>query len=441
MKEGIVRMSPGDGKLVFEASGEFKKFIVMAGITGEAMGSVKHRELGNGLYEISDFNNGVDYQLQLKKSNNEVSYIRFFRCGKYPGTVVNYIHPEDKTFYPAGMCPASPSIVKTSEGRLIVSHDIFYRDYAQNITKTFYSDDNGVSWHYLSGIEGCFWGKLFIHKNRLYILGHLHEYGDLVLYEAVEEGLAWEKACTVIKGGNKYTGGPHKSAMPITEYNGRLWTAIDFGSWNLGGHESGVVSVSIDDDITEASNWTISSFLKYDSGWEGTPKGKSTGCIEGNIVIKPDGQLINFLRFGIDSCEPNYGKALYLNIDKDNPEAMPSFGNVVDFHGNHTKFCIYYNGKTKKHWTIVNKADHKKPKRRNELALMSSSDLNNWEIEKILVDYEHTDWYENSEKTGLQYVDFLFNGDYIFYVARTAINGALNYHDSNCITFHVVQYI
>lgn len=276
------------------------------------------------------------------------------------------------------------------------------------------------------------------YKNKVYILGNLHEYGDLVLYELNMITHEWLKACTVLAGGNKFTGGPHKAAIPVIEFNDRIWTAVEFGSWHNGGHSCGIVSAT--KDITKACNWIVSEFLDYDPKWPGVPTGKSTGCIEGNIVLLPDGRLVDFLRFGIDRCNPNYGKALYLNIDYRNPEALPEFGKVVDFHGNHSKFCIYFNEETKKYWTIVNKADSNKSKRRNELILMSSKDVEIWEIEKTLIDYEHTGWHEDHNKVGFQYVDFLFSKDYIFYVSRTALNGAINYHDSNCITFHTTKF-
>ncbi len=434
----ITRMSPGERRIIFEVTddmGEFEAFISFAGGVFE---KVKYKKINKTTFEIAGLENGIDYIIELRAVGGGKMLPRPFRCGSYPGTVVNYIHPDDKTYLPSGMCPASPSIIKTASGRLYVSHDIFYFDFAQNQTKVFYSDDKGATWHYHSGIEGCFWGKLFIYKKKIYILGNMHEYGDLVLYKLNEKTYYWNKACTIMTGGNKYTGGPHKAAMPILEYNGRIWTAVDFGSWHLKGHANGVISAN--GDITKASNWTISGFLDYNPEWPGTPFGESSGCIEGNVVVAPDGRLIDFLRFGIDKCEPNYGKALYLALDKDNPTATPEFGKVIDFQGNHTKFCIYYDQATKKYWTIVNRADNEKPKRRNELILMSSPDVEKWTIEKTLIDYEHTGWYENYEKAGFQYVDFLFYDDYIYYVSRTAVNGAINYHDSNCITFHTTRY-
>lgn len=426
----VSMISPGDKSVIFECE-DFQSYT----LEGE-IGSIQ--KIGKQLYCITGLKNNIDYKLTVT-GNTGAMGIRLFRCGEFPGKVINYIHPKDTIFHPAGMCPASPSILKLDSGRILVSHDIFYSKMAKNLTLIYYSDNNGDSWNYLSMVEGCLWGKLFLYKNELYLLGNMHDYGDLVLYKSINKGRNFVKACTIIDGGNEYIGGPHKSAMPILEYNNRIWTAIEMGSWNLGGHACGYISAS--GDITIKENWIISEFVPYNKNWPGTAVGPSSGCIEGNILIKPDGQMIDFLRYGIDACEPNNGKALYMKIDKSQPGSTPEFGKVVDFHGNHSKFSIKYDNKTSKYWTIVSKADSKKPKRRNELELMSSEDIDTWTVEKTLLDYECNGRHEDSIQVGFQYVDFIFSGDEILYVSRTALNGALNYHDSNCITFHKVKYI
>jgi len=427
--EIIRRMSPGNKCLVFEAV-DFAKCSV-SGFFVDAK-----RIIGN-LFSIDNLDNGKDYVLAVESSAGEVCE-RPFRCGRFPGTVINYIHPGDKIFFPSGMCPASPSVIELENGRILVSHDVFYHDMAQNISFVYYSDNKGMNWHYMSLLEGCFWGKLFIYSDRLFMLANLHEYGDLVLYESHDKGWTWNRKCTIIEGGNKYTGGPHKGPMPVLEHNGRIWTAVEFGSWHLGGHSCGYITAA--GDIAKKENWTVSDFTPYDPSWTGTARGKSSGCIEGNIVIRPDGRMVDFLRYGIEQCEPNIGKAICLSIDQDNPGKAPEYFKTVDFTGNHSKFAIKYDKSTKRFWSIVNRADRISPKRRNELVLVSSADTENWVIEKTLMDYEHSGWYEDRNFVGFQYVDFIFCDDEILFVSRTALNGALNYHDSNCITFHKVRY-
>lgn len=433
----IKRMAPGNGKIIFEPSVIFEKVNIKDMKTDDVVKNTELKKIDDKNFEISGLQNGVDYKINIVMEEGVQGYQHPFRCGEFPGVVVNYIHPLDKAYLPSGICPASPCILRLGK-RLIVSHDIFYKDMAQNLTLIFYSDDQGITWNRLSSIRGCFWGKMFVYQNSLFVLGLTHEYGDLNLYETMDGGKNWEKVCTILKGGNKFTGGPHRSVMPIIEHDGRIWTSLEYGTWDLGGHDFGVISAS--GDIRNSENWVVSGFTQYKMDWPNVPSGLSNGCIEGNVVLCPDGRLIDFLRFSFKNDESSFKTALYTIIDSKNPRATPTYGGVVNFYGSHTKFCIKYDEVSDRYWTISNKADSAKPGRRNELILMSSKNVMDWQIEQTLFDYENNDWYENHEKVGMQYIDFIFNGDEIEYVSRTAINGALNYHDSNCITFHSVKY-
>ena len=69
---------------------------------------------------------------------------------------------------------------------------------------------------------------------------------------------------------------------------------------------------------------------------------------------------------------------------------------------------------------------------RNLLSLIRSEDLIHWEVVTDLLDYRQ----EDPGQVGFQYVDFLFDGEDLLYLCRTAFNGASNFHDSNYSTFH-----
>jgi hypothetical protein len=437
----ILRLSPNEGCLEMEINREIVEVTVFLRETEGTFRSVEHQTIRPGVLKISDFKELTDYQIYVEENGSgEGSCRRLFRCGKTPGQVINYIHPQDRTYYPSGDSPASPSIVRCPDGRLIVSHDIYAGGCAQNLSKVFVSDDNGCSWNYLSEIYPCFWGKLFIHRDVLYMFGSNHEYGDLHLFKSDDYGRSWHKPEIVLRGGNGFTGGPHKAPMPVIEHKGRLWTAIDYGSWATGEHRSGVISVRSDSDISDPKNWIpSSSFLPYDERWEGTADGETIGLLEGNIVVKPDGRLVNFLRYQTNLCKPNFGKAIYLYVDDKDPAAELQFGKVVDFPGNLSKFSIYYDEKTEKYWSLVSRGDEINPGRRNELVLLSSVDLEDWKVERVVLDYENNDWYEERDKVGFQYVDFIFDDKDILFVSRTGINGARNFHDANHITFHRVE--
>jgi len=62
-----------------------------------------------------------------------------------------------------------------------------------------------------------------------------------------------------------------------------------------------------------------------------------------------------------------------------------------------------------------------------------------WRIVKDLINYQDNGWPEGYKYVGFQYPDLFIENDDIYYVSRTALGGAHNYHDANRITFHKLE--
>ena len=73
---------------------------------------------------------------------------------------------------------------------------------------------------------------------------------------------------------------------------------------------------------------------------------------------------------------------------------------------------------------------------KNILSLVSSADLKNWKIERDCLNIMDLNWNQNCQEAGMYYCDWVFDGDDIIAVCRTALHDCINYHDSNMITFH-----
>lgn len=444
----IIRMAPGDQRISIDfayhggaAPENLEYELSIKEWGGEEVRSL--RGVGRATsFECMGLNNGVDYRMDLmavEKDTGELvakAPVRLFRTGWVPGVVINYIHPEDYTYNSSGRSPASPSLVRLPDGRLLASHDIYWGEGGQNLTKVFVSEDEGNHWRYLSDVYPCFWGKLFIHQGRLYILGTTTEYGALVIFRSEDGGRTWSSPASLLEAGSREKGGPHKAPMPVVEHHGRLWTAIDYGSWGTGGHASGVISIPVDADLMDAENWTVTPFLPYDSAWPGAIRGGNPGLLEGNVVVTPEGTLVNFLRYHTDKGEPDYGKAILLQVDQDRPSASLCFGQVVDFPGNMSKFTIQWDAETKRYYSLVNRVTTPWVFQRNILTLVSSPDLVHWEIERDVLNYQDNQWPEDHTKVGFQYVDWILDGDTLLAASRTALNGACDFHNANYLTFH-----
>ena len=105
---------------------------------------------------------------------------------------------------------------------------------------------------------------------------------------------------------------------------------------------------------------------------------------------------------------------------------------VIDFVGGGTKFTIRYDPKTRRYWSLVNK--QKDPDTyRNVVVLTSSADLRHWKLEsRIFNQIDRAD-------RAFQYIDWLFEGDDIIALSRTAWDGAHRPHDANYLTFHRIR--
>lgn len=439
-KLSIVRIAPKSNciELEYRNPEHFPAVTVCVTAGGNMILQQEQKALETEILELHGLENNVDYSVYLEAEGQQ-SNMRLFRCGYVLGNVIHYIHPEDSTYDISGRSPATPCILRLEDGMLLASHDVYWGDGGQNLTLVFASHDNGITWHYRSLVFPCFWGKMFQHKGKLYMLGMSTEYGALQVFCSEDAGMTWSEPCEIMKAGDKFQGGPHKSAMPVVSCAGRLWTAIDYGSWTIGGHASGAVSIDENMDLMKAENWCATGFLKYDDQWLGTVAGKSGGLLEGNMFVGKDNELYNLLRYQTNGCEPDYGKAVILHYDKNNPSRCPQFCKVIDFEGNLSKFSVLKHEKTGLYYSLVNRVISSNISQRNCLSLVESEDARVWKLKRDVLNYQDNGWYEDETKAAFQYVDFIFDDRDILFVSRTALNGAYSYHNANYITFHRIR--
>lgn len=351
-----------------------------------------------------------------------------------PGVVVNHI--------PAytGVYIGSPSICILPDGDYVASNDYFgtnSTEHEQALTDVFKSTNRGKSWKKISEIEGQFWSNLFVHQNELYIMGTRKHRGDFIIRRSKDGGVSWTDP-TDSKNGLLLEGEYHTAPMPVITCSGRLWRAIENTGKGQEGHSTLVISVPVDADLLDASNWKITNDLFGDPGYL---EGKFVDWIEGNIVVTPDGKLVNILR--VNTSEPGRDIVAIVNISKDGRNAtFDQLTGFMDFAGGAKKFSIRYNEKTNRYWALTNMVKEEflhlpATRVRNTLVLKSSADLKNWTVHKILL--EHPD----VEKHGFQYIDWQFDGRDIVFLSRTAFDdefgGAHNYHDANFLTFHRIR--
>lgn len=352
-----------------------------------------------------------------------------------PGIVIDHIPAASGQFI------GSPSIVILTNGDYLASHDIFGPNSSSTncaTTVIFRSADRGEKWQEIAQVRCSFWANLFVHRGVVYLMGVENEHGRIIIRRSLNGGTSWTEPDTTSTGLLTPTGHFHTAPVPVIEHAGKLWRAYedaDGGTeWGTR-YRAGMLSVPVDSDLLNATNWSFSNSLQSNTNWLA---GRFGGWLEGNAVVAPDGKVVDVLRVDTPGLPE---KVAIADVGDDgkrisfNPDIA-----FVNFPGGAKKFTIRFDAKSDCYWSvasIVLPQDEKTGRSgsiRNTLALIRSHDLHHWMVRAILLHYP------DIKKHGFQYADWQLDGDDIIAVVRTAFDdaqgGAHTYHDANFLTFY-----
>ena len=331
-----------------------------------------------------------------------------------PGVVV------DRSPDPERVYIGCPSIAVLPSGEYVASHSWFGPGTTNNTSVVFASADQGKTWRKRAEIVGQWWSTLFLHKGALYIMGVDGRYGRTVIRRSTDGGATWTSPKDGTSGLLLPEAKYHTAPVPVVVHQGRIWRAFEercTDKW-ASGFCAFVMSAPAEADLLHASNWTVSNRLPW-GDWEGYG-----GWLEGNLVVTPDDTLVNILRVH----EPERGgKAAILEISEDgttlsaDPETL-----FIDFPGGCKKFTIRYDPVSKRYWSLTNWAQEK------DRAKARDANMHR-EVRAIIL------YHPDVQDTGFQYADWLFEGDDLIVVSRTAFYNAHNCHDANFLTFHRIE--
>ncbi len=350
---------------------------------------------------------------------------------------------------------ACPSIAILPDGSYAASHSWFGPGTTNDTTEVFASTDRGRTWTHLAKVVGQWWSTLFVHRGQLHLLGVDREYGHIVIRRSADGGRTWTTPKDVRSGRLSEKPGYHGAPVPVLVHGGRLWRAFELSGGPVSelaaevarhpagsGYNTGIwgdlyirprlnwaslmLSSPEDADLLRADQWRRSAPLFH-------PESESQ-WIEGNVVVAPDGRLVNVLRTnprtatGTPSRTSTVVTLVDVSPDGGTQRWDPAAA-VVPFPGGGSKFTVRYDERSRRYWSLPN-LQQDPTAYRSIVALASSADLRDWRVEGIVLQHpepRHHAW---------QYLDWQFDGEDLIAVSRTAWEGSKAAHDANYFTFH-----
>lgn len=329
----------------------------------------------------------------------------------------------------------SPSIVRVDDRTLVATHDIFGGGSNWDRSQVFRSEDDGRTWAEVDAFDGQWWSTVFLHRGSLYLMGCNKEWGDVVIRRSDDGGRSW----TVPTGpadGRLLTGARyHCSPAVLLRAKGRLWRAIEDAGPERRDFRAFVLSAPEDANLLDAASWRCTNSIHQDRS---LLDGALLEWAEGNVVVGPDGRLVDVLR--IFAWTLPQEKVALLEVSDDGCKLTfdPATG-FADMPGGGKKVTIRQEPGTGRYIALTDHVPDPSGvglgvRARNSLYLVSSPDLRHWEVGERLL------YHPDDARHAFQYADWIFDGDDILFVSRTSADdaegGAHNYHDSNYVTFH-----
>ncbi|MCC6682484.1 MAG: hypothetical protein IT445_16410 [Phycisphaeraceae bacterium] len=350
-----------------------------------------------------------------------------------PGVVIDH-SPSS-----SGIYVGSAGITILDDGSYLAKRDEFgpnSTEHTSAVTHVFRSTDQGATWQPAATIDGLFWSNIFSHNGAAYMIGTTFHHGLAVIMRSDDGGLTWTDPVDASSGLLTPTGQYHTAPMPMLIHDGRIWRALEDAAggttWGVR-YRPMVMSAPLEADLLDRDSWTFSTYQQGSTSWLG---GQWGGWLEGNALVIREGQVVDILR--TDTYAGGTASIVHVSHDGTTTSFDPAT-DFIQFPGGAKKFTIRYDAQSDLYWSLTNLVlpdydSYDAAGIRNTAALVSSPDLINWEIERIVL--HHPD----RSKHAFQYPDWVVDGDDMIAAIRTAyddgLGGANSAHNANLLTFH-----
>ncbi len=383
----------------------------------------------------------------------------------------------------------SPSIVRLSSGRLVISYtearkkDSDETDYQVIMT----SDDGGKTWIKRTEQTVGLQGRIFEANGILY---YLAPGAGLPVCKSTDNGNTWSTPVYLTSKDKSW----QQTAANVWYAHGNVYLEMELrvrviNAWGAGEKAPVLLRAKLTDDLTKAASWTFSSVLDFGDlipcYRENTPKieffglpfytqkypdrndiapGRSfspMGWAEGNVVqiLDPNhywyddsGSTFHIFLRSLTGMT-NYGAVCKVVENADGTmttmlETVPSGKKILflPLPGGHNRFHILYDATTKTYWLLSNQSTDSMTKA--ELLASDRHDLAYGERNRLVLHFSKNmvDWcfagvvaIGATQKEARSYAAMDFDGNDLVILSRSGDPNSYSAHETNMITFHRVK--
>lgn len=338
-----------------------------------------------------------------------------------PGEVLDYVALQYDIFYTTPRrFVADPEIAVLPNGDYVAAWAMSGRSSTADtagVTTLYRSSDKGATWTSLGTQTPFLRGSLFVHDGALYFLGGNFEGGAGVIKKSLDNGSTWSTTTLSISA----SATPNNPAV----FNNRIWSAVSTSSH----------FVSDTSDLMQATSWSQGAGYGSQPSWPS--EGEFMG--EGQMVASPEQGVVllpKVKQHALTAISRVNSTTGAVTVDPDN--------DFVALPGGEKKFGAGYDAVSGKFYIISNPvlpahsgSSILPDMIRNTSALLSSSDLRSWKVEKFFL------YFEDIDREGAGYMNFDIDGTNMAVIARTAFKVPgetypTRGHDSNVLTFHTI---
>src|SRR6478736_127103 len=343
----------------------------------------------------------------------------------------------------------TPSILKTSTGRLLLGTDYWqYANTTSNTTGMY--EYIGNTFVKIADIVNMFWAQFFEYSGVIYLIGvDKWKTGNIMISKSTDFGSTWTDPVKIV---DKLTGqGWQTSACSLLIKDGHIVKPVlDSGTPVITGdtYRIAFIIANLSTDVTVAANWTTSNIMpfnktlipiKISTQANGIVNPYNPTNTHSKFVLEPNaievaGQVRLLCRLEV---QPNSNYAMYYTVawNSGSPKlsTINATPNYIEMYGGNVKFKVLYDSVSAKYISIVNPCKYKYMNDfRTESHLITSSDCITWTLKNRVAGYDVTNnWEAIIAQYGIQYADFIIDGNDLLVSYRVADANAATFHDSN----------